>query len=212
MRSLIKSLRLNFLFKLNSLIWQLILKLNGIKVGRNFYIEGVIYLKLNGTRNLSKVEFGDNVNILGDIDIRTREEGCIFISDFVSFDNDVRLVAARSGKINIKKGCEIGKGSIFNAGADLCLEENILVGPYCLIQASNHGIKGKGDIKGQKYLHKPITIKKGSWIAANVVILPGTIVGKGSVIGASAIVTKNTKPNSINVGNPSRYIGNRLEE
>ena len=55
MRSLIKSLRLNFLFKFNSLIWQLILKLNGIKVGRNFYIEGSIYLKLNGIRNLSNL-------------------------------------------------------------------------------------------------------------------------------------------------------------
>ena len=211
MRSLIKSWRLNFLFRFNSLIWKIILKLNGIKVGRNFYIEGVIYLKLNGIRNLSKIEFGDNVNILGDIDIRTREEGCILISDFVSFDNDVRLVAARSGKIIIKKGCEIGKGCIFNAGADVFLEENILIGPYCLVQASNHGINDEGDIKGQKYKHKPITIGKGSWLAANVVILPGIIIGKGSVIGASAIVTKDTYPNSINVGNPSRNIGNRLE-
>ena len=211
MRSLIKSLRLNFIFRFNSLIWQLILKLNGIKVGRNFYIEGVIYLKLNGIRNLSKIEFGDNVNIFGDIDIRTREEGCILISDFVSFDNDVRLVAARSGKIILERGCEIGKGCIFNAGADVLLEENTLVGPYCLIQASNHGINSVGDIKGQKYSHKPIIIERGSWLAANVVILPGTIVGKGSVVGASAIVTKDTMPNSINVGNPSREIGNRLE-
>ena len=69
MRSLIKSLKLTFLFRFNSLIWQTILKLNGIKVGRNFYIEGVVYLKLNGIRSLSKIEFGDNVNIFGDIDI-----------------------------------------------------------------------------------------------------------------------------------------------
>ena len=48
------------------------------------------------------VKIGNSVNIYGNIDIRTRESGCISIENNVSFDDDVRLVAARNGKIIIK--------------------------------------------------------------------------------------------------------------
>ena len=210
MRSFIKALKLHFLFKINSLIWKFLLRLNGIKVGKNFYIEGGISLKLRGLRNLSYVEFGNDVNIFGSIDLRTREEGCILISDSVVIDNDVRIVAARSGKVIINRGCKISKGCIFSAGANIDVGENTLIGPYCMIQASNHGTNQEGAIKGQPYSHFPISIEKGSWLAANVVVLAGIIVREGSVIGASSVLTKDTLKNSVNMGNPSRNIGNRL--
>ena len=211
MRSLIKALKLNFFFKVNSLIWLILLRFNNIKVGKNFYIEGNILLKLKGEKNISFVEFGNNVSIFGNLDLRTREEGSIKVWDNVSFDNDVRIIAARSSIINIHSGCEIGKGTIINAGANLTMEENILIGSNCLLQASNHGISSEGPIKGQPYKHSAIHIGKGSWLASNVVVLPGREIAEGSVIGASSVVTKNTLPNSINVGNPVRNIGNRLK-
>ena len=164
---------MNFFFKINSFIWVILLRFNNIKVGHNFYIEGNILLKLKGKRNISFVEFGNNVSIFGNLDLRTREEGIIKVWDNVSFDNDVRIIAARSSKINIHSGCEIGKGTIINAGADLTIEENILIGSYCLLQASNHGISSEGPIKGQPYKHAAIHIGKGSWLASNVVVLPG---------------------------------------
>ena len=52
------------------------LQIKGIKVGKKFYIEGFPKLKLKGRKN--SVEFGNNIQILGNIDIRTRENGTIF--------------------------------------------------------------------------------------------------------------------------------------
>ena len=89
------------------------------------------------------------------------------------------------------------------------INENTLIGPYCLIQASNHGYRMKGPIKGQEYTHAPISIGKGSWLAANVIVLPGIVIEDGAVIGASAVVTKNIEANSINAGNPSKRISYR---
>jgi acetyltransferase-like isoleucine patch superfamily enzyme len=50
------------------------------------------------------------------------------------------------------------------------------------------------------------------WIGNNAVVLSGVRVETGSVVGASSVVTKNTLPYSINVGNPSRIIGYRFEQ
>ena len=210
LRSIIKILNLKFFFFINSFFWKQLLKLNGVKVGANFYIEGYCLIKLRGLKRKSSIVIGNNVSIFGTIDIRNREHGSIFIDNDVSFDDDVRIVAARSGSIRIRKGCEVGKGTIINAGADVEVKKNTLIGPYCLIQSSNHGYKKKGPIKGQKYTHAPITIGEGSWLAANVVVLPGIIIEDGSIIGASAVVTKNIKGNTINAGNPSKIISDRF--
>ena len=44
------------------------------------------------------------------------------------------------------------------------------------------------------------------WIGANAVILPGVTVGKGSVVGAGAIVTKDVPEYAIVGGNPAKVI------
>ena len=51
-----------------------------------------------------------------------------------------------------------------------------------------------------------ITIDDNCWIAANVTILNNVHIGKGSVIGAGAVVTKNIPENSIAVGIPAEVI------
>ena len=53
---------------------------------------------------------------------------------------------------------------------------------------------------------KPINIGNGSWIGANVVVLPGVTIGEGTVIGAGSVVTKNIPANVVAAGNPCRVI------
>lgn len=209
MKNILRALNISFFYQINSRIWKYLLRINNVKVGKNFYIEGSIYLKLRAHKSSSKVVFGDNINIYGNIDLRNRESGSIIIHDNVSFDDNVRLVAAQQGLITLKEGCEIGRDTIINAGADVYLDKNVLIGPFCIIQSSNHGTKRKGDIKGQNYTHSPIKIGRGSWLSANVVVLPGRTIGKGVVIGASSVVTSDLESNTINVGIPSKTISYR---
>ncbi|MBL4677498.1 MAG: hypothetical protein JKY70_15040 [Mucilaginibacter sp.] len=53
---------------------------------------------------------------------------------------------------------------------------------------------------------KPVIIEDNVWIGETVSVLPGVTIGKGSIIGASAVVTKNIPPYSIAVGNPAKVI------
>ena len=55
-------------------------------------------------------------------------------------------------------------------------------------------------------IFKPIVVEDGCWIGANVTILPGVRIGKGTVVGAGSIVVHNLDENSVYVGNPARKI------
>lgn len=57
-----------------------------------------------------------------------------------------------------------------------------------------------------KHISKPIVIEDGVWIASNVIILGGVTIGKGSIIGAGTVVTKNVPPQTILVGSPNRVL------
>ena len=53
---------------------------------------------------------------------------------------------------------------------------------------------------------KSVVIEDDVWIASRVSILPGVTVGKGSVIAAGAVVTKDVPPSSLVGGIPARII------
>ena len=50
----------------------------------------------------------------------------------------------------------------------------------------------------------PVTIKKGSWIGQNVVILPGVTIGENVIIGANSVVRKSLPDRCIAAGNPAK--------
>ncbi len=54
----------------------------------------------------------------------------------------------------------------------------------------------------------PVHIKKGAWIAINVVILPGVTIGECSIVSAGSVVTKDVPPFSLVGGIPAKEIRN----
>ncbi|WP_406656885.1 acyltransferase [Methanolobus sp. ZRKC2] len=52
----------------------------------------------------------------------------------------------------------------------------------------------------------PVTIKRGAWIAIDVVILPGVTIGENSIVTAGSVVSKDIPPNCIARGNPAEVV------
>jgi maltose O-acetyltransferase len=52
-------------------------------------------------------------------------------------------------------------------------------------------------------------IEDNVWIGANCILLTGTFIGMGSVIGAGSVVRSAIPPFSIAAGNPARVVANR---
>jgi len=88
------------------------------------------------------------------------------------------------------------------------IEDDVMFATNIHINDGSHGYEN-ADIpfKYQKIFKiSPITIKEGSWIGQNVVILSGVTIGDTCIIGANSVVTKNIPNKSIAVGNPAKVI------
>jgi acetyltransferase-like isoleucine patch superfamily enzyme len=87
-----------------------------------------------------------------------------------------------------------------------------MISPRVSIYAENHNFQNPDVImKDQGVTRQKVTIEDDCWIASNSIILAGVTVGKGSVIGAGSVVTKDVPAFSIVAGNPAKIIKSRLQ-
>ncbi len=195
------------IYKIWSPIVRWILTIKGVRVGENFYIEGIPYLKIRGKH--ANIIIGNNVKIFGNTDIRNRENGKIIIGNNVEIDNDCRFVSANDATLELKDSCFIGPYNVFNAGDNITIGSYTISGGFVHIQSSNHGLEKSQKIWLQKHTYGKITIDEDVWLGANCTILQGVGIGTGAVIAAKAVVTKNVSAYSIVGGIPAKEIGER---
>lgn len=55
-------------------------------------------------------------------------------------------------------------------------------------------------------VYKDIIVEEDVWIGINVTLLAGTHIGRGAIIGACSVVTKEIPPYTIAVGNPAKVV------
>lgn len=111
----------------------------------------------------------------------------------------------------------VGEGSFINHGAYLMdggkitIGSHCFIGPNCGMYTAIHAYDSQQRNAGiEKAL--PICIGDDCWIGADVTILPGVHIGKGSVIGAKSVVTKDIPEGVIALGNPCRVLREITEE
>ena len=87
----------------------------------------------------------------------------------------------------------------------------VLIGPstglFTAIHPTDPEIRATGIEKGVD-----ITIEDDVWIGGNATILPGVTIGKGAIIGAGSVVTKDIPEMTIAAGNPAKVIRKITEE
>lgn len=124
---------------------------------------------------------------------------------------------------NIEKGCMFGSGRYIRVGyrsslgvnaelhGPVSVGNNVMMGPQTIIHTENHS-SALTDVPmiDQGYTERqPVRIEDDVWIGARVTILPGVVIGRGSIIGAGAVVSRDVPPFSVAVGNPCRVIRDR---
>ena len=97
-----------------------------------------------------------------------------------------------------------------NAAGGISIGNYVIIGPNTVIHSANHKFDDI-DIPIQKQGHyfKHTVIEDDVWLEAAVVVTPGARIGRGSVIGAGAVVVGDIPPYSIAVGVPARVMKSR---
>lgn len=106
----------------------------------------------------------------------------------------------------------VPKGSVFYCtGASLTIGNKVIFGPHPTIITGDHRIDviGKYIIDSHEKLPEndvPVIIEDDVWTGANITILKGVTIGRGSVIAAGAVVNKSCPPYSIIGGVPAKIL------
>jgi acetyltransferase-like isoleucine patch superfamily enzyme len=119
--------------------------------------------------------------------------------------------ATFSPSIVIGNNCDLGHGAYISAINKIMLKDGVLLGNNVTIVDNSHGnnLSSQMDIAPNKralYSKGPIIIEENVWLGDKVTILPNVTIGRGSIIGANSIVSKDIPPYSIAVGNPAHVI------
>jgi acetyltransferase-like isoleucine patch superfamily enzyme len=163
-----------------------------------FYPESRV-INLAGDRTL--IEIGKNTHVRGEL-----------------------LIFKSSGSLQIGHDAFIGEGSKIWSADRVEIGNHVLISHNVFISDTSaheldHLERSKGflDIvtsghsneKG-KISTAPIVIADYAWINPNAVILRGVKIGKGAIVGAGSIVTKDVPPFTLVAGNPAKVVKQNL--
>lgn len=92
----------------------------------------------------------------------------------------------------------IGPYGYVGCSGKIVIGKNVMFGPKCSLFAENHNFEDTStSIKEQGVHQKGIVVEDDCWIGSNCVILDGVTIGRGSVIGAGTLITKDVPPGSV---------------
>jgi maltose O-acetyltransferase len=122
----------------------------------------------------------------------------------------VTVVSANRLRVGKHFGCNTG--TYINAVGGVTMGDYVLLGSNVTISSGMHPIEGRQPpIFARPTVPKPIRIEDDVWIGAGAVIMPGITLARGSVVGANAVVTRDTEEYSVNVGIPARKVRSRYD-
>lgn len=142
----------------------------------------------------------------------TGKGGVILIGERSSISYGSMLIT-EGGRISMGKNCTINPYCMLYGNGGISIGDNVRIATHSVIVSSNHNFQDiHVPICKQGLTTKGIIIQDDVWIGAHVTILDGVNIGCGCVIGAGAVVTKDTKPYGVYVGNPAKLIKFRGEK
>jgi acetyltransferase-like isoleucine patch superfamily enzyme len=135
----------------------------------------------------------------------------IEIGDHVYIGHQTILKGYYQGKMQIGDGTWIGQQCFLHSAGTITIGKNVGIAPGVKIMTSYHSEEGiQTPILHSKLIFKPVIIEDDVDIGIGAIILPGVTIGKGTQIGAGAVVNKTIKPYSVAVGVPAKIIKTRI--
>jgi acetyltransferase-like isoleucine patch superfamily enzyme len=111
-------------------------------------------------------------------------------------------------KIKLANNSVINNNVVLDGRGSLNIGSNVNISPYVQIYTAEHDVNSSNF----EYVSEKVVIEDYAWISTNSIVLPGVTIGKGAVVSAGALVTKDVEPYAIVGGVPAKKIGSRSKE
>lgn len=104
----------------------------------------------------------------------------------------------------------IGPYSYIGCSGYIEIGNNVMISPRVSIYSENHNFEDIDvPMMDQGVTRSFVKVEDDCWIAANSIILAGVTIGRGAVVAAGSVVTKDVPPYSVVAGNPAKVIKSR---
>ncbi len=151
-------------------------------------------------------------NLISDVELEyNSRNSAIPLKNYLNLDARIEPGSIIRDHVTIGKKAIVMMGSVINLGAVIgeqtMIDMNSVIGGRAIIGARCHigaGVVIAGVIEPPS--QKPVTIEDDVLIGANAVILEGVTVGRGAVVAAGAVVTKDVARNTVVAGIPAQFI------
>jgi len=141
------------------------------------------------------------------------DAGCV--DSFIRLGNNAHVAqfaVLRAGErgITVHDNVGINARSFLDGNGGIEIGPNTLLSPGVQCISGNHVVDDRETpIRQQGTAYGKVTIGEDCWLGTNVVVLPGVTIGRGAVIGAGAVVTRDVPAFAIALGVPADVIGER---
>lgn len=179
----------------------------GINLGHSVNLHRGVCLE-NDDR--ATIDLGNRVSLGMGTALRTERNSRIDLHTGVIFDRGVDLRSLKNGRVEIGSHTYVGPYTCIAGPGPIRIGRNCLIASHCGIYGNQHKFDDlQYPIKDQGITYDGIEIGDDCWLGCGVKILDGIRIGRGSIIGAGAVVTKDIPSYAIAVGVPAKVIARR---
>jgi acetyltransferase-like isoleucine patch superfamily enzyme len=173
--------------------------IQNVQLGPKASIDPTVDIIVQGSEPHEKVIFlGQNSWVRKYVELNSSNGSKIVIKDYSTIQDFCKLI----GDITIERYCLFSCNIFISSG-----NHNAFYKPYKLIREQDKEVQRTGSIARTS---RPVHVEEDCWIGWGAFIKQGIYIGRGSVIGAYAVVTKDVMPYSVVAGQPAQTIKRRL--
>lgn len=155
-----------------------------IRIGNSVAIDDYVFLDASGSGEKG-VRLGDNVIL---------SRNCV--------------VQGKTGPVVLEDRVDVGCNTVFSSVAGIFVGQATIIAGNCYVGGGRyyHDELDVPIMDQGGYSHGPVSIGPMSWIGAGAVILDGVTLGKGVIVGAGSVVTKDVPDFGVVAGVPARLL------
>jgi len=167
---------------------------------RPFLLAWKTLMTLLQLKLISQVSVGGWKYFFASLNIIRLGKGRLSLSPGSWFENGV-LLHCIDGHLSIGEKTFVNKGSVIACMDSITIGNDVLIADHVSIYDHDHGLVNRSE-----YTTKPVVIADKVWLGSHSVVLKGVCIGKGSIVAAGSVVTKNIPSYEIWGGIPAKFI------